>query len=75
MDVRLLAILPALACYTIAFAQETPSLNASDPAKLDKLSRGYINSVSDKSAQVSNDLDKQTTRYLDKLPFWREFIV
>ena len=67
MDIRLLVILFALACNNIALAQDPPSLNSTDAAKLDKVSRQYINTVSDKSQQVSKDIDKQTAKYLDKL--------
>jgi len=67
MDFRLLIILLPLVCSNFILAQDSPSLNVQDAAKLDKLSRQYISSVGDKSDQVSKDLDKQTARYLDKL--------
>ncbi|HEY4150750.1 MAG TPA: hypothetical protein VGM41_17550, partial [Chitinophagaceae bacterium] len=49
------------------FAQDTPALSASDAAKVDKMSQQYIAAVGKKSDEVSNDIDKATQQYLDKL--------
>jgi hypothetical protein len=67
MDFRLLMILLPLACSNLIHAQEPTALSASDAAKADKISCQYITSVSDKSAQTSQDIDRQTQAYLDKL--------
>ncbi|MBS1563605.1 MAG: hypothetical protein JST39_04415 [Bacteroidetes bacterium] len=67
MEIRLLIILLPLACSNITRAQDTPASGLQDTARLNKLTSGYIAAVGSKSGVVSRDIDKQTTRYLDKL--------
>lgn len=67
MDFKLLIILLPLACSNPVPAQEMFSLSTPNAAQVDKLSRQYIGAVGDKSEKVSSDIDKQTTKYLDKL--------
>lgn len=67
MVYRLLVILLPLACSHFALAQQTSAPDAVQAARLDKLSQQYIASMSEKSGQVSKDIDKQTDHYLDQL--------
>ncbi len=67
--IRLLILLPLItgSFVNIVFSQDSPTLIAGQPEKVEKITNLYISAVGEKSEHVSKQINKSTFFYIEKL--------